>query len=127
MQKYIPVVRHCINHHNFLKSMIGTWKGYYKYDNKKAQKILGSDLTYFTIVINSFIGNKFIGTVKDEELSGGMEDEGQIIGEIENTKVSFKKLMPRTALVYKDGSRKYFKKKHPPIYYTGMIALNGKQ
>jgi hypothetical protein len=102
--------------------MIGTWKGYYKYDDKAVQKSVGTDLTNFTIVIHSFDGRNFEGSVKDDVSSGGMEAEGQIIGEVENDIVTFRKLMPKSTFLYKDGTRKNVDKKHPTIYYTGMIS-----
>ena len=104
--------------------MIGSWKGYYKYDNQTAQKVMGAELTHFTVVIHSFDGKFFEGTIRDDLSSGGMEGEGQIIGKIENCTVTFKKIMPKSTYVYKDGTRKTLDKRHPAIYYTGTIARN---
>lgn len=104
--------------------MMGTWKGYYRYDNKTAQKRIGADLTHFTIVIHSFDGKNFKGTVNDDLSSGGMEGEGQIIGKVENNEVTFRKLMQKSTYVYKDGTRKTLNKKHPTIYYTGIISAD---
>jgi hypothetical protein len=102
--------------------MIGTWKGYYKYDYKAAQKIVGADVTNFTLVIHSFDGKNFEGTVKDDLSSGGMEGEGRIIGEVENNVATFRKLMPKSTYAYKDGTRRNIDKKHPTVYYTGIIS-----
>ena len=102
--------------------MVGTWKGYYKYDNEKIQKSIGFEKTYFTIVIHSFNGKTFSGIVLDDLTTGGMEGEGKIIGTIENDKVTFKKLMKKTSLISTNGTKKYLEKTHPAIYYTGTIT-----
>lgn len=105
--------------------MKGTWNGYYKYDKEKSQKALGFDKTNFTIVVNSFDGKKFEGSVADDPDSGGMEGEGQIVGQIENKTVLFQKHMPRATFIFKDGSRKILDRKHPIIYYSGTISQDG--
>jgi hypothetical protein len=102
--------------------MIGTWTGYYKYDKKVPQTMVRHDQTNFTIIIQSFDGKFFKGIVKDDLSTGGMEGEGQIIGQVENGKVSFKKLMPRRTLVYRDGTRKVTNEKHPAIHYKGTVS-----
>lgn len=40
-------------------------------------KLIGHDKTYFTLTIDSFDGNSFQGTVKDDIESGGMEEVGR--------------------------------------------------
>ena len=105
--------------------MIGTWTGYYKYNKEAAQKAMGFDRTFFTIVIHSFDGKKFEGTVTDDTATGGMEGQGIISGEIDNRNVSFRKFMPKQTYVLKDGSRKVFDSKHPAIYYSGTVSDNG--
>jgi hypothetical protein len=105
--------------------MLGTWKGYYKYNNQAIQKSAGLDRTYFTIHIHSFDGKKFEGSVTDDADSGGMEGEGKIIGQIEDTTVSCRKYMPKNTYIFKDGTKKVFDGKHPTIYYSGTISDNG--
>ncbi|MGC4035854.1 MAG: hypothetical protein QM764_07825 [Chitinophagaceae bacterium] len=107
--------------------MKGTWIGSYKYDNEKAQKAIGFEKTNFTIVIDTFNGKGFEGCVFDDVESGGMEGEGKIVGEIANNTVSFKKHMPRATFVFKDASRKIIERKHPTIYYSGVVSHDGKE
>lgn len=104
--------------------MTGTWKGYYQYNNKRAQKSIGFDKTNFIVTITSFDGRQFEGIVVDDGQSGGMEGEGQIFGKIENNSVSFEKLMPHTTYVFRDGKRKVLDKKHPTLHYSGTISEN---
>jgi len=106
--------------------MVGTWKGHYKYHNQKARQITGFDQTNFTILIHSFDGKHFRGTVTDDLNSGGMEGEGQITGEMNNIKISFRKLMPRRTVLFKDG-KKVLDRKHPTLYYTGTISQDKKK
>ena len=107
--------------------MTGTWLGYYKYDNEKLQKAYGVDKTYFTITINSFDKGFFQGIVVDDIKSGGMDGIGEIIGQIEDDKISFKKFMPKKSLIYLNGEKKYLDKKHPALYYTGTFSKDKKE
>lgn len=106
--------------------MTGTWQGYYQYNNSLHQKAVGFDKTFFSITISSFDGNKFSGIVNDDVKSGGMEETGEITGEIKEGTVHFKKLMPRKSLLYSNGKQIYSNKKHPPLYYTGSYSTDKK-
>jgi hypothetical protein len=106
--------------------MIGTWNGYYKYKDKIAQKSVGVDLTYFKIIIRSFDGKDFNGTVTEDLSTGGMEGEGVIIGEVNNNRILFKKLMPKRGILNSDGTKKMIDKPHPTIYYPGTISPDKK-
>ena len=107
--------------------MTGTWLGYYKYGNEKLQKAYGFDKTYFTITINSFDKGFFQGVVVDDIKSGGMEGTGEIIGQIEDDRISFKKFMPKKSLIYLNGEKRYLDKKHPALYYTGTFSKDKKE
>ena len=101
--------------------------GYYKYDNEHLQKAMGFDKTNFTITIQSFDGKNFKGIVNDDIASGGMKETGEIIGMIEDEKVSFQKFMPRESLLYPTGERKTSDKKHPTLYYSGILSNDKKE
>lgn len=107
--------------------MTGTWLGYYQYDNADLQKAMGFDKTYFTIVIKSFDGNHFNGIVNDDIKTGGMEGTGEIVGEIRQGNVYFKKFMPGESLLYPNGELKYSDRKHPTLYYTGVVSKDKKE
>lgn len=104
--------------------MTGHWKGYYQYSNAKDQAAMGFEKTYFEIYIDSFDGKKFRGTVQDDVTTGGMEDEGKIIGFVENGKISFEKHMPREVILYPDGQRQSSHRRHPTLYYSGTLFNN---
>ncbi|MCA0399084.1 MAG: hypothetical protein LCH51_16930 [Bacteroidetes bacterium] len=107
--------------------MKGTWIGSYKYDEGEAQKAIGFEKTYFTIIIHTFNGKEFEGSVTDDKESGGMEGEGKIVGEIKNNTVSFQKQMPIATFAFKNGSRKIMDRRHPALYYSGTISQDGKE
>lgn len=107
--------------------MTGTWVGYYQYDNPDHQKAIGFDKTFFTITIKSFDGKYFTGIVNDDVKSGGMEGSGEIVGEINEGSIHFKKLMPRESLIYPKGEIKDSDRKHPTLYYTGVISKDKKE
>ncbi|MES2543980.1 MAG: hypothetical protein V4548_03780 [Bacteroidota bacterium] len=103
--------------------MIGTWKGYYKYDNERIQKAIGFDKTNFTITIDSFDGINFQGKVNDDLTTGGMKETGDIYGKFKDGEISFKKLMPKASLIMDlEGTRKNPNKKHKPLYYCGTFS-----
>lgn len=105
--------------------MKGTWSGYYQYSNPELQKAIGFERTFFKITINSFDGKHFSGIVHDDIESGGMEGEGEIIGEVDGEKIYLKKYMPWESLLYPDGKTINTHKKHPTIFYTGTISKTG--
>ena len=107
--------------------MLGNWKGYYRFDNERIQKVIGYNETEFEIVIDKFDGKEFFGKVNDDEKTGGMQDTGEIIGRLENNEVYFKKLMPRNCSIALNGERVYSEKKHPTLYYSGLLSDDGKK
>ena len=101
----------------------GKWIGYYKYNDKKFQYLVGFEQTNFEIEIQSVNRNRFEGIVQDDLSTGGMKDAGIIKGKIINNKMKFVKQMPVMYGIYSNGKGKYFPdKKHPKIYYQGMIS-----
>lgn len=105
----------------------GIWKGQYKYDNKVHQKHKGVDATNFEINITTVDNNHFSGTVEDDLITGGTEGIGEITGVVTGKLVEFIKQMPvKTILNPHTGERKTYNKKHPKIYYTGMMSEDGK-
>ncbi len=105
------------------KFMIGNWLGFYRYNNKHIQKIKGFDKTYFSLTINSFDGNNFKGTVTDDTSTGGMEGTGEVIGNIENEKIFFRKFMhKKTFIIDTKGTRKISDVPHPTLYYSGTFT-----
>lgn len=107
--------------------MIGTWHGYYKYDNIDDQKASGFEKTFFTITISTFSRNEFKGTVVDDVKTGGMEGTGQIIGTVDGQTITFKKFMPKKSILYPNGEQKYSEKKHPTLYYEGKLSSDEKE
>ncbi len=100
--------------------MIGTWNGYYQFDNQQIQKIKGFDKTNFKIVIEKFDGCNFEGKVFDDIETGGMSGEGEISGTYKNTTISFTKQMPiQTLIDLKTGEKYQTDKKHAPLFYKG--------
>ena len=103
--------------------MIGTWEGYYKYDNERIQNAVGFDKTNYTITIDSFDGINFQGKVNDDLATGGMKETGIIYGKFKDGEISFKKLMPKACLIVDlEGTRKETDKKHKPLYYSGTFS-----
>lgn len=107
--------------------MLGNWKGFYKFDNEKIQKIIGHNETEFEIIIDKFDGKKFSGKVSDDEKTGGMKETGEIIGKIENNEIYFEKLMPKNYQIHINGERERLERKHPTIYYFGKLSNDGKK
>lgn len=106
--------------------MIGEWFGHYKYSNKELQNKVGVDKTYFRINILTFQDNKFTGTVEDDKNTRGTPGIGDIVGEIIDEKISFIKQMPVHATINAKGETIIQNKKHMPIYYSGILADDGK-
>jgi hypothetical protein len=102
--------------------MLGSWKGYYKFENNRTQKLIGFEKTDFEIIIEKFDGINFSGIVNDDVKSGGMEETGEIIGKIENNKISFEKLMPKHNQINSKGERRNIEGKHPILYYIGTLS-----
>jgi hypothetical protein len=107
--------------------MTGTWKGYYKYDNKILQKASGFDKTFFTIIVKSSDESSFEGNVIDDINTGGMQGTGDIIGKIDGEKITFKKLMPRKSTIDLKGQKNDSDGIHPTIYYSGIFSENRRE
>ncbi|RZJ52808.1 MAG: hypothetical protein EOO44_10670 [Flavobacterium sp.] len=111
--------------------MKGNWEGYYKFDNKNIQASIGFEKTNFKIEISKFDGINFYGKVNDDVYTGGMKETGDIIGKVNKDKISFRKLMPKNDVVFPDGEREVYDRKHPVLYYIGVFSddkkeINGK-
>ena len=104
--------------------MLGNWKGYYNFENERIQKLIGFEKTNFEILIENYDGINFSGIVNDDVKTGGMEETGKIIGKIENTNISFEKLMPKHNQINSNGDRKNVEGKHPTLYYFGTLSEN---
>jgi hypothetical protein len=104
--------------------MVGHWKGYYKFEKERIQKMIGFEKTYFEITIEKFDGINFSGSVNDDITTGGMEETGKIIGKVEKDKISFQKLMPLNDQINLKGERIKTNQKHPTLYYSGTFSEN---
>jgi hypothetical protein len=97
--------------------MKGQFTGFYKYDNKFADKLLGREQTFFEIEITEDDGANFYGTVKEEEV--GHPGIGTITGIKHGNEISFIKQMPTAGRLGMDGQIKYHNRNHPKLYYSG--------
>ena len=104
--------------------MIGQWNGHYKFESEKIQKIRGFEMTKFEIIIQKFDGINFEGIVNDDIETGGMAETGKIIGNVENSIVSFEKFMPKRNVLNLKGGRKEIEGAHPILYYSGILSKN---
>lgn len=103
--------------------MLGSWKGFYKYENEKIKKINGYEKTEFEITVDHFDGKNFSGKVNDDVKTGGMKETGRIVGKIVNNRITFEKSMPiNSKIINTKGERKQTDKKHPTIYYSGTLS-----
>jgi len=102
--------------------MLGKWNGYYKYDNKKLQKLISHEQTNFTITIDFFEDDIIKGAVIDDIKSGGMHGIGEIEGEVHKEFIYFEKRMPFESIITDmKGTRKTTENKHKPIFYQGKL------
>lgn len=103
--------------------MIGTWKGKYKYNLKQNSKFNNKEVQ-FLLEITEFDGEKFIGTVQDEDTEFGTKGQGIIEGKLNGDHIEFIKQMPVRTMLLKNGKKIEAKnKKHHPIYYTGTSNM----
>lgn len=99
--------------------MIGTWKGKYKYHLKKGVEFNDQEVE-FIIEIKEFDGEKFSGTVQDNDEYFGTKGIGTIEGKIKENTIDFVKQMPVKTLVLNHKKRvEDSSKKHRPVYYSG--------
>jgi len=103
--------------------MKGKYKGYYKYDNPKAQKQIKHEKTFFNIEITEFDNGKILGFVEDDIETGGTPGKGVIKGKKNGNEFFFIKEMPTAAFLI-NGEMKTYDKKHPKIYYKGIVNDN---
>jgi hypothetical protein len=101
--------------------MIGKWIGWYEYDDVRAQLLTAAFKSGYIIIIESFDGHAFAGSVKDDPKTSPMHDEGKVEGRVDGSKIYFKKLMPKTHELDSRGNFKIANKPHPAIYYEGTI------
>jgi hypothetical protein len=106
--------------------MKGTWNGYYTYNNQAAQEAIGHQMTYFKLKIKEINKDYFTGEVSDDLESGGSAGIGFIKGVINKRNVDFIKEMPINTIIDFDGKRREFDRKHPKIYYSGILSLDNK-
>jgi hypothetical protein len=105
--------------------MIGSYKGFYRYNSSRVRKLIGYELTYFNIVIDFCNGKEFTGTVLDDEKTGGMKEQGLINGKLEGSKITFEKYMPRHYTVdFKNNHQEELNDIHPTIMYYGSATKN---
>jgi len=104
--------------------MKGTWLGYYKHKSKLLPENIRDRFTKFKIIIDEFDGIKFKGTVEDDITTGGTQGTGVIEGLKRGNEISFIKKMPVETMVLPSGKIKTTNKKHPKIYYSGIISTN---
>ena len=79
----------------------------------------------FYIDIQRVEGNKFYGSVEDNNEHGGTPRIGTIEGIVKKHKISFTKQMPILTYILPDLTSQTFKdKKHNPIYYEGSFSKN---
>lgn len=102
--------------------MLGIWYGFYQYKSKTARKIAGFEKTNFTLTIDFFDGQHFSGVAQDDLKSGGMNESGKIVGQIDGNVIRFTKHMPKQQrIIDSSGTRQTFNKPHPILYYSGSI------
>ncbi len=106
--------------------MIGTWKGFYKYDKQSIHDRIGVDKTNFTIIIDYFENDCFKGKVEDDIFTKGTPGIGRSEGNINGDKIKFIKRMPIKSALTKNGELKTFNEKHSPIYYEGTFTNDRK-
>jgi hypothetical protein len=101
--------------------MIGTWKGKYKY-NLKYNPEFNDKKVEFTVEIKEFDGEKFIGTVRDDDENYGTKGLGTIEGKLNCNDINFIKQMPIKSVLDRNGRRLEFEnEKHKPIHYFGTL------
>jgi hypothetical protein len=108
--------------------MLGLWEGSYTYnltdeymEQAKLQEVR------FTINITEVKGDKFVGTVEDNQDDRGTPGVGKIEGVYDSGSLKFKKNMPISSQF--DGTGGWIRdenKAHPTLFYNGSFALNKK-
>lgn len=99
--------------------MLGIWKGKYKYSLKKDVEFNNKEVE-FTLEIKEFDGEKFSGTIEDNDDYFGTRGVGTIEGKINDNNIYFIKQMPIKSVVLNHQKRvEIANKKQKPIYYSG--------
>ncbi|MBK9422413.1 MAG: hypothetical protein IPN44_15405 [Flavobacteriales bacterium] len=75
--------------------------------------------------IDTFNGQQFQGTVKEDMGTGGMSAVGEIEGTLKAGRLHFVKRMPLHEMMFNDGSRKTSQMQHAEIFYDGRLSLDG--
>ncbi len=100
----------------------GRWRGSYSYDHGPQAAVP------FEILVHEVIGQRFKGTVKDDETQGGTAGTGEITGTITADGVTFTKQMPVSSLIDGKGNRIVdASRKHRPIHYAGTFSRTKRQ
>ena len=100
--------------------MVGIWKGKYKYNLKKDVEFNNKEVE-FIVEIKEFDGEKFSGTIQDNDDYFGTRGIGIIEGKINGNKIDFIKQMPIKTVVLNYKKRiEVSNKKQKPIYYSGI-------
>jgi hypothetical protein len=100
--------------------MIGKYTGFYKYNNIRAQRMLGREQTFFDIEIIEFDGETFSGEVQEEPV--GHQGKGTITGKLIGNNLTFIKQMPTKAVLTPNGEIKTYNKPHPKLFYKGILV-----
>ncbi|MFT5602151.1 MAG: hypothetical protein ACI9N1_002403 [Flavobacteriales bacterium] len=105
--------------------MEGKWEGTYWYLGKLSKSLLDGRVG-FEMTIYESKEVEFIGEISDKIEEGGTRGIGSVVGTVQKNKIEFVKQMPFKSVVMADGTRIEEKKKHRPIYYSGIIdEFNG--
>ena len=95
----------------------GRWEGQYEYDHGQRPPVP------FTIVIHEVRGDRFRGTVTDDEAHGGTPGTGTVEGTWNADGVTFIKQMPIRTTQNERGERVVdARRKHRPIHYEGRFS-----
>jgi hypothetical protein len=108
--------------------MAGTWKGTYTYSIPEEYKDEKMEEVEFVIKIDKVSGNRFEGTVEDNQKTGGTPGIGIIKGRFSEYEVYFEKDMPINCRIELDGTRTINEQqKHPTIIYEGEFSRSKQQ
>lgn len=105
--------------------MIGQYKGFYRFNSLKTEKLRGVERTIFYCTIDFFDGKNFSGKIEDDLDSGGMIGIGKVVGKLRNGHITFVKKMPvRMIIDYIEEHTEVSPEPHPPIYYKGKLSTD---
>ncbi|HEY0975957.1 MAG TPA: hypothetical protein VGE21_00690 [Flavobacteriales bacterium] len=103
--------------------LLGSWIGQYTYDHLLPGETENSPaLVGFRIDIHRVEGDRFFGTVKDDEATGGTPGTGTISGTFSENGVRFTKQMPIASEYDEKGRWTYENKPHRKLLYDGAFS-----